>query len=89
MLVLQQLIGEYKVRECSKASSDTCTIGQCRESTCHDDNMDCSGEQYHKQGGSIKWPAYQPAIEEEKGAPNQSKGNSQGQFFFSWGRSAQ
>jgi len=61
-----------KVGECTKTGSDTCTIGQCRESSGHDDNMDCSGEQHHKQGGSIKRPAYESATEEEKGAPHES-----------------
>lgn len=46
-----------KVGECPKTSSDTCTTRQCRESTGHDDNMDSSGEQNHKQGFSINRPA--------------------------------
>jgi hypothetical protein len=46
-----------KVGECPKTSSDTCTTRQCRESTSHDDNMDSSGEQNHKQRFSINRPA--------------------------------
>jgi len=26
------------------------TVGQCGESTSHDENMNCNGEQHHKQG---------------------------------------
>jgi hypothetical protein len=50
--------------------------------------MDCLGEQYHKQGVSIKQPAYQPTTEKEKGAPTEFKGNSSDQFFCSWGEVA-
>ncbi len=50
--------------ECTKTSSDTGTIGQCGESTGHDGNMDYLGEQYHKQGVSIKRPA--PTNQQQK-----------------------